>query len=61
MLAYVSFGSYTPETVTTEHLYRDNGNVICAAEYVDGFIYGYTGNSDYESVNFVKLTSDRTE
>jgi hypothetical protein len=35
--------------------------VICAAEYVDGFIYGYTGNSDYESVNFVKLTSDRTE
>jgi hypothetical protein len=61
LLANVSFSSYTPGTVTTKHLYRDNGNVICAAEYVGGFIYGYTGNSDYESVNFVKLTSDWTE
>ncbi|MDR1653581.1 MAG: T9SS type A sorting domain-containing protein [Prevotellaceae bacterium] len=61
LFANVSFSSYNPETVTTEYRYRDNGNVICAAEYVDGFIYGYTGNGNYESVNFVKLKSDWTE
>jgi hypothetical protein len=61
LLSNVSFNSYTPETVTSEHHYRDNGNVICAAEYVNGFIYGYTGNSDYESVSFVKLTSNWAE
>ncbi|MDR2057006.1 MAG: choice-of-anchor J domain-containing protein [Dysgonamonadaceae bacterium] len=61
LLANISFSSYNPQTVTTEHFYRDNGNVICAAEYADGFIYGYTGNENYVSVNFVKLRSDWTE
>jgi hypothetical protein len=58
LFANVSFGSYNPETVTSEHTYREGMNFICAAEYVDGFIYGYTGDEDYVSVNFVKLKAD---
>ncbi|MDR2058032.1 MAG: choice-of-anchor J domain-containing protein [Dysgonamonadaceae bacterium] len=62
-ISAVSFNAWDPSVVTQVSDYKDDANIICAGEYIEGHIYAYSRSNDYSGTpaNFIKLTKDWEE